>query len=371
MKSRKSRHELARIAGALEGIGSAPSPRNTGAVSARKVKLPLRARVILAVGSSLNRTARARAQRRSFPISAYVGPNGGGKSLALVADTIETARGVRWRCENPGHAHTQRGEFEGWRQILSTVAILDPTTGELSRFYVPFTNFEQLIDAEHTDVLMDEVNGVASSREFQRMDYRVANKLVQLRRSDCVLRWSAPNWARADKLMREVTQSVTECRGYFSGATVAATGERSSTALWAPKRVFRFRTFDTAEFEEWSAGKREKLRPVVAEWFRGVNSDAFASYDTLDAVHMVAGMTPEDTCTVCEGRIVRHTCKGHPARPRRAAAAVDEQLAEVVQLEGESVDELTGEVVPLEREQEPVAVASGVAEDVAAFAGLR
>tara|TARA_R110002124_G_scaffold225554_1_gene390889 strand:+ start:5109 stop:6179 length:1071 start_codon:yes stop_codon:yes gene_type:complete len=307
----KEAKQLSRIADGIQELGDSPSVRNTGNMGARKQKLPLMANIILLFGSSEAKSRRAVQIRRSFPIVAFVGANGGGKSLALVATTLPTIAGVRWQCKNPAHLHTQAGVFSGFRQILSTVKILDPATGELSPYYVPFTDFSQLIEAEHCDILADEINGIASSREHARMDYRVANKLVQLRRCDVVLRWSAPNWARSDKIIREVTQAVVECSGFFPGASVSASGEFSSGGLWAPKRVFRFRTFDTAEFEEWSAGKRDKLDPVSSEWFRGVGSDAFRAYDTLDAVNAVAGMTPEDTCTVCEGRITRHVCKGH------------------------------------------------------------
>lgn len=309
--TRKDTRQLERIAGALESGGSIPSPRNTAHVSARdkkSEKLPLMGKLILALFSSDHQNQRASAARRSFPITAYVGPNGGGKTLAMVLDTIPTQHGIRWHCANPDHLHTQRGIVEGWRTILSTVPLLDGN-GVPHPLYVPFTDFQQLVEAEHCDVLMDEVTGVASSRDSQRMDARVANKLVQLRRADVVLRWTAPNWARADKIMREVTQAVVECRGYFAGQPIL--GAAGSAGLWAPKRVFRFRTFDSIEFEEWSASKRDTLDTVNNQWFKGVGSEAFKRYDTLGAVSMVAGMTPEDTCTVCEGRITRPICKGH------------------------------------------------------------
>ena len=315
----KERKELARIAGALENIGNTPAVRNTGVGSARKQRLPIMARIILLFGSSEKRTLRARRARRSFPIVAYVGPNGGGKSLCLVADTLDTLKGIRWECRNPGHKHTAEGIYSGYRKVLSTVKFLKAGTAEPHPLYVPFTDLEQLVDAEHCDVVMDEATAVVSSRESLRMDARIANKLVQLRRCDTVLRISTPNWARIDKLVREVIQAVVECRGYFPGQAVAASGEFSSGGLWAPKRVFSFRMFDTAEFEEWTAGKREKAEPVKSEWFFGPGSDAFAAYDTLDGITVPAGMTPEDTCTLCEGKITRHICRGH--KPPKGAPA--------------------------------------------------
>lgn len=324
----KNTKQLERIAGSLDAIAAGPSTRNTAHDRIRRRgksdadKLPLMGRLILALGSSDKRTMRAIGCRRSFPIVAYVGPNGGGKSLAMILDTLPTRRGIRWECANPDHLHTARGVTSGWRMILSTVPILD-VNGQPHPLYVPFLDFSQFVELEHADALMDEVTGVASSRESQRMDARVANKLVQLRRADVVLRWTAPNWSRADKIMREVTQMVVECRGYFPGRSVA--GSAGSAGLWAPKRVFRFRAFDSIEFEEWSASKRENLEVVSSHWFKGIGSDAFAAYDTLGGVSMVASMTPEDICTVCEGRITRHVCKGH-----RPPDRVDVELAGMV-----------------------------------------
>lgn len=302
----KTQRELARIAGAVEALSSGPSVRNTAHDNPGE-KMPWRARIILAFGSGPKREQRAIALRRSYPIAAFVGPNGGGKTLSMIATSSPTRAGIRWQCDNLDHRHTQEGVTEGLRLMLSTVPILDGH-GKPHPLYVPFTDFQQLVDVEHADVYMDEVTSVASSRESQRMDARVLNKLVQLRKADVVLFWTAPNWARADKVMREVTQIVVECRGFFPARPK---GVGTSAAIWAPKRVFVFRTYDAMEFEEWSAAKREKVAAINVQWFKGVGSEAFTAYDTLGSVSMVASITPEDTCTVCEGRITRHVCKGH------------------------------------------------------------
>ena len=49
--------------------------------------------------------SRARDARRGLPIHAYVGPNGGGKSLAMVNDTIPS--------------------LDAGRPVLSTVRLID------------------------------------------------------------------------------------------------------------------------------------------------------------------------------------------------------------------------------------------------------
>jgi hypothetical protein len=198
------------------------------------------------------------------------------------------------------------------RQVLSTVALLDPATGLPHENYVPFVDWDQLLEARDCDILMDEMVGIAGARESQRLDVRVQNILVQLRRRNIVLRWSAPNWARADKIVREVTQSVTECRGFYGDRSVLRLdGQADAVQLWAPKRLFSWKTYDTIDFEEWSAGKREKLDPMVTEWFYGPGSDVFRSYNTLDAVSMVSGITDDGTCNICEKRKRAEYCKGH------------------------------------------------------------
>lgn len=304
-----TRRELARVAAAVEALGDAPTPRNT-AHTTRGEKLPWMARLILWWGSSERKDADAIRDRRSFPITAFVGPNGGGKTLSMIATSKPTRDGIWWECENPDHAHTKNGQTAGWRRMLSTVPILDGD-GQLHPLYDRFDDFQQLVDVEHSDVYMDEVTSVASSRESQRMDARVLNKLVQLRKADVMLFWTAPNWARADKVMREVTQAVVECRGYYP---LRSSSEATATTIWQPKRVFLWRTYDALEFEEWSASKRDDMRPLSKQWFRGPGSEAFTAYDTLGSVSIVASITPENTCTVCEGTVVRPrcTCKRAP-----------------------------------------------------------
>lgn len=309
------RKELRRIAAAAESLAATPATRNTAHVNARDAhKVPLRARFILWWGAGAHRELAAVSCLSSFEIAAFVGPNGGGKTLALMVMTARTRRGIRWQCENPDHAHTRAGVTSGWRRMLSTVPILDGNGGEHPLFD-KFDDFQQLLDVEHADVYMDEIVTVASSRQSQAMDARVLAKLLQLRKADVLLYWTAPNWARADKAMREVTKAVVECRGYFADKSDRGEG----ATLWRPKRVFNFRIFDAVEFEDWTAGKRENTRSLFSLWFKGPGSEAFTAYDTLGAVSMVASITPEDTCTVCEGRVTRHTCRCNDRRPSRAA----------------------------------------------------
>lgn len=217
-----------------------------------------------------------RTSRRQAPIHAYIGANGSGKSLAMVHDTLPS--------------------LQAGRRVLSTVRLLDPMTGQPHAAYERLTDWQQIMEAEHCDVLFDEVVGIASARESQGMPVQVANLLVQLRRRDVVLRWSAPAWARADKIIRETTQAVTVCKGYLGKP------DKDSPRLWTPRRLFRWRTYAAIDFDQASQNQIEKVHSSGAAWFWGPNSLAFASYDTLDSVERVGDVLDSGRCVHCGGR---------------------------------------------------------------------
>jgi len=226
--------------------------------------------------SSLRNKEAGRNRRRAVPIHAYVGENGGGKSLAMVHDTIPS--------------------LQAGRKVLSTVRLLDPATGLPHESYERLTDWSQILEAEHCDILFDEVVGIASSRESAGMPVQVSNLLVQLRRRDIVLRWSAPAWARADKVIRECTQAVTLCRGFFGKR------EPGSESMWPRKRLFRWRTFDAFAYDELTSRQLDKMPSSSSSWFRGTGSLAFASYDSLDAVERVGEVLESGRCAHCGGR---------------------------------------------------------------------
>lgn len=225
-----------------------------------------------------------RSFRRQAPIHAYVGANGGGKSLAMVHDTLPS--------------------LHSGRRVLSTVELLDASTGEPWPNYERLTEWSQLLEARDCDVLFDEVVGIASARESQGMPVQVANFLVQLRRRDVVLRWTAPAWSRADKIIRECSQAVTVCSGHLS---VAADGE---VRLWRERRLFRLRTYSTAEFDEWSTSKESRLRAERKAWLWRPGSEAMRSYRTLGDVSRVGEVLDSGRCAHCGGRkaVPRCTC---------------------------------------------------------------
>jgi hypothetical protein len=226
---------------------------------------------------------KARAKRRGVPIHAYVGPNGGGKSLCMIYDTLPS--------------------LAAGRTVLSTVRLLDYDGEDQAvdhPFYERLSRWVQLVDPEHCDILLDEVTGAANSRTAMGLPVQLQNLFVQLRRRDIVLRYTTPNWARADVILREVTQAVTHCRGYM-----ATTVEGSN---WPSKRLFRWMTYDSVDWEEWSLQKVERVKPLVRQVFWRPGQDAARAYDTLDYVESLDLLDQAGLCMTCGGRRQHPKC---------------------------------------------------------------
>lgn len=259
--------------------------------------------------------SKKRATRRGWPIHGYVGSNGGGKSTAMAWDTIpsllagrpvlSTVRLLDFQnprpcpgCDELGHVRPVMVPAEGPSRPYEPppmVQVGETIHQAAHPLWIPFTEWSQLLEAKACDVLMDEVTGVASSRESQSMPAPVANKLVQLRRADVIVRWSAPNWARADKIIRECSQVVTYARGYLPKP------DGDADRMWRNRRLFKWTTYDASEFENFTVGKREQLKPLQRDWHWGPSSIAFRVFDTFDAVLSIGTVTDSGRCYQCGG----------------------------------------------------------------------
>lgn len=238
----------------------------------------------------------------------------------MIHDTLPTLAGQEWTCSNPDHRHMRDNYVDpvtgeagpvttGLRRVLSTVRVLEWTTGEEHRLYEKLTDWGQVLHAEHSDLLFDEVTGIANSRASSSMPVQVQTRLDQLRKSDCVLRLTGPAFSRIDVSIRGVCQAITLCRGMF--------GKRPEGALWRQNRLFWWKTYDALDLEEFTAQKanasnpQAKLhapRPQTAALFWGPKSRAFLSYDTLGAVSRVGQVLDSGRCAYCGGTRTAPKC---------------------------------------------------------------
>jgi hypothetical protein len=235
-------------------------------------------------------------RRRSLPIHAYVGPNGHFKTATMIRDTIPSLR-------------------QG-RPCLSTVAILGPD-GNPHPLYIPFTHWDQLRTFEFGDLILDEIVGVASSRD-SGLPPDIQNVLMQLRRRDVNMRWTAPDYARAEKLIREVSQGISVCHGYAPDRKALKVPDAEGRIRsWAPNRLASVITYDGKDMAAFNSSEtsRSRLKPRIREWYWAPKTGVFEAYDTYAGVTQVSYM-----CPVCGKKPVTPTCRGNHTPEEFAAS---------------------------------------------------
>jgi hypothetical protein len=273
--------------------------------------------------ASDKKSVRARARRRAFPVHAYIGRNGSGKTLAAVYDTLP--------------------DLEAGRPVLATVRLLDyqnprpcddkSCTDELHGsvghyaahpLWEPFREWTQLLDFQGGAVLMDEVTGIADSSESaQSMPSVVANKLAQLRRDECMVRVTGLNWIRISKRLREACSAVTRCQSFLpTSLTDPFSGE---DRIWRPRRLAVWRTYDAQSLplDDHSDSAYEKAHLLVKGRHWIPDSPAIDAYDTFAPVLRVGTVLDSGRCAYCGGnrRIQECSCPDYQVRKSEAKAA--------------------------------------------------
>lgn len=267
--------------------------------------------------------------RLSAAISGFVGANGHGKSFMVARDTmldlldgrpvLSTMRFLDWLnprpCDDPACDCDKT----------------DPARhGAAHPLYTPWTDWDQFMAWEFGTVVADEIMGVASSREVSDLPKRVVKKLNKLRHSDLVFRWTGPAWARADIVLREVTQQVTVCHGSMK---VRSTDGRRR---WRQSRLIKAVTYDTTEVVDFRVQSRDKLDRVAREFVWLPRDPARDAYDTFDAVFEVGSSDVGGRCDDCGKRVRTEYCKcvrsssdAGAASPASATEADDDRATAV------------------------------------------
>lgn len=260
----------------------------------------------------------------TFAIRAFVGPNGGGKSLAMIESMVLPS----WA--------------EG-RPVCANLALYPERLGYPSELAIPLESWKQIPDLTGVTLCLDEISSVLPSRQAMSVPPQLVRVLNQLRKGDVQLGWTAPNWSRCDVLLREVTQAVTVCRGSFPDrwdreAKGPARWNRPKvrdaqgqpvrhSRGWGPNRYFTWRTYDAMEFDEFTYARVKDVRPRGVRHFWRPRHGADLAYDTLEAVGLLDHLDDVGLCVACGGTRSRHKCacsSGAGAAGRKGVARAPE-----------------------------------------------
>lgn len=272
------------------------------------------------------RASKQQLRLRDMPIVAFVGKNGHGKSATAVMATLGALRGQRWHCEEPSHLHNdpvydEQGNpvacgpnavHEGWRLVYSTVELTVPGGGPHPLFR-RLTEWHQVRDAEHAIILLDEVTGIANSRDSMSLPRAVQTKLDQLRKADVQMIITSPSFQRMDNTLRTVATAVVLCRGYFPEPRPKDT---VAVSAWRRLRLFRCRVFDANEFEEFhlqqartdGKNRKNRIRAKFVFFWWGPGSEVFPSYSSRGAVSRIGQASDSGACLDCGGTRTRPKC---------------------------------------------------------------
>lgn len=241
----------------------------------------------------------------ALPITAFVGYNGMGKTMAAVAVAM---------------THLDAG-----RPVLSTARLLDyenpracDDLGCLSAehgmpghmaahpLYIPFTDFRQMFEFKGGHILMDEVTGIADAREHAGMPVQVRNYLPQLRRKDVTLGWTTIHWSFADARLRRMTWAACWAVGLMP--------KYEDGDVWGRNRLFLHRVYDARNLpDDFEPAKRdEEIKPMIRTFMWGPKTLAFSAYSSGSEVSALGAANDAGMCMTCGGKRAALRCSCVP-----------------------------------------------------------
>jgi hypothetical protein len=245
-------------------------------------------------------------------ITAIVGNNGDGKTLAAVAlHAVPSLNRGRPVVANFTLYHPLATKLDTWRDI--------PTL-------------------EHCTLILDEISSAFPSRESMHLPPELVRMIHQLRKPDVDVVWTAVNWSRADVVLREATQNVTVCRGRANDKwqrddeippawrpnaprkTDLNDKPLRRTESWKANRYFKYMTYDARAFDEFTIHAIKNLKPHNTERYWRPWHDAHRLYDTMEQVPLLDNLDVAGPCPICGGTRRRPSCPGHPELAPRANA---------------------------------------------------
>jgi hypothetical protein len=180
---------------------------------------------------------------------------------------------------------------------------------------------------EGVGLVLDEVTAVLPARDAVNVPPELQRMLNQFRKPDIApVLVSAPAFARADLMLREVCMAVVESEPFLPGLFSRKRAAGGST--WREHRAFRRLWYDAYEYEEAETSGRsatlEAQRQKITISPRK-RKRANAAYDTLEGVDLMDHIA----CGVCGGKFRRETCKD-PAGHREYLRAERDKAAQAV-----------------------------------------
>jgi hypothetical protein len=133
------------------------------------------------------------------------------------------------------------------------------------------------------------------------MPVQLRKAIYECRRRDVVTRWTSVDFSAADARLRQITQAVVYARGFCPIRS-------SRSGVWTERRLLRWRTYDRADFEHFTAGTRDKVKPLGQQFLWRPGHIVEKRYDTLAPVLALSVSTESGTCLTCGGSRPRKKC---------------------------------------------------------------
>lgn len=199
------------------------------------------------------------------PITAYLGVNGSGKSLSAIAFAIRDF-------ERKGRPLvTNMVGLAVEHHHVSEVAELPDLMRDLAMGHTS----EKTGRPIGMNIVLDEAGAMFSSRDAGPQKKAFEKTVQQLRKYRARLLWTAPTFARADKILREVTFTAVLCTPLVKRAV--------PDDPWPSTRLIYQKSFDVSRLDTSSTSMNKNAKATGFGFVRtGRWQDAFDSFATAD-----------------------------------------------------------------------------------------
>ena len=243
------------------------------------------------------------------PITAYLGVNGSGKTLSAIAfglrDLERKGRPLITNVSGLRVDHYLVDSVEALPDLMRDVAVRhrSPRTG----------------NPIGMNIVLDEAGAMFSSRDQGSSKKAFEKTCQQLRKYRARLLWTAPTFARGEKIMREVTFMAVLCSPLYQVSVVDDPWPSTRIAMQKSFNVARLDTSGTSINRNAKAKGFGLIR--TARW-----QDHFDSFATADGA-MRSDLTSSPDEAAAEhplwvpGTIAPAEAERRPSRHRREAAA--------------------------------------------------